>query len=320
MSIFSDALEALSKAGAEGAAQRTLSPSELAVIQAKYPGRIINPTTGQPMAVRGASGKFEPAMMEGAGEEVNVDGTTALVPKPDVSYQNLLDRANEIARNAASRTTEAFQPQLPRNPETGAVIPRRNPVTGRMEAPTPEYSPTQKAVAIGAGTAASSVPLYHAFTGDRQAAASDTGAKVDPWGEPVNVSGPQLFTNTDYKGEPIAPTYDMTGTRPAVSTAKSVMSRQPAPAPAPAPADRASIPSARSLWDVYNQSGSAADFVRASNAQKLEDAAMARAQAETDASTAKTEKRGGSVTSDGHHEVYHKALEIIHHIVKQHGK
>jgi hypothetical protein len=60
--------------------------------------------------------------------------------------------------------------------------------------------------------------------------------------------------------------------------------------------------------------------VRASNAQKLEDAAMARAQAEIDSSNTKTEKRGGSVTSDGHHEVYHKALEIIHHIVKQHGK
>jgi len=337
MSILSDALDVLGKAGYDTASSKALSPSELAVIQAKYPGRIINPVTGMPASVRGASGKFGPAMMEGAGEEVPVDGTTAVVPKPDVSYEDLLSGAKDIVSNAARKTSKAFQPDVPRNPETGQAIPVRDPVTGRMMAATPVYSPTQKAVAgtLGAGALGSAAytsgnknPAPAAMTPEQISAAQnafDIDDQQARMSRPVDY-GPSYLTNEDLARIAASPVDKIVPARSApaatVSNAKQVMSRNNQPLidlNTKVPGEQASIPSAASLWDKYNQTGDPADFIRADTAMKAERAA----------SGASNEKRGGSVDGKGKEKsgeihpkdaVLHKALEIIHHmIVKHHG-
>ena len=106
-----------------------------------------------------------------------------------------------------------------------------------------------------------------------------------------------------------------------VKNAKQVMSRNNQPLidlNTKTSGEQASVPSARALWDIYNQTGSAADFVRASNAQKLEDPGNAKFEA------AANEKRGGSVSGKGKdggmnpkEAVLHKALEIIHHMISR---
>jgi len=137
--------------------------------------------------------------------------------------------------------------------------------------------------------------------------------------------GPAYLTSEDLSRIAAAPTSKFTGmaTPPAatVNNAKQVMSRNTQPLidlNTKNSGEQASVPSARALWDIYNQTGSAADFVRASNAQKLEDPGNAKFEA------AANEKRGGSVSGKGKdggmnpkEAVLHKALEIIHHMISR---
>ena len=77
----------------------------------------------------------------------------------------------------------------------------------------------------------------------------------------------------------------------------------PLPVPRPAALDQVAAPSPQSLWDKYNETGDAGDFVRADRAM------MAARKAEEGEGKAK----GGAVA--GKDAALHKALEIIHHLL-----
>jgi hypothetical protein len=90
----------------------------------------------------------------------------------------------------------------------------------------------------------------------------------------------------------------MEGPYPTIApTGKGTSSGTPAPAPAAKQSTGADV---RSLWEKYNQSGEAADFVRADRAMK-------------EAGMYEGKKAGGSVEKKP--DAVHKALEIIHHLV-----
>ncbi|KPK13945.1 MAG: hypothetical protein AMJ56_00400 [Anaerolineae bacterium SG8_19] len=81
-------------------------------------------------------------------------------------------------------------------------------------------------------------------------------------------------------------------------------------APAPAPAAKQSTGAdIRALWENYNKSGEAADFIRADKAMQE----ARKAGIDLGLPTAQGEKRGGSVEKKP--DAVHKALEIIHHLV-----
>jgi len=181
----------------------------------------------------------------------------------------------------------------------------------------------------GVGTAAISSQI----TPPTWDAAKNTNA-VDPWGVDT---GAMAGYNSSRTGEPgysgqsgnilnqaLIQSNEPEGIiKPSstVKNAKQVMSRNNQPLidlNTKNSGEQASVPSARALWDIYNQTGSAADFVRASNAQKLEDPGNAKFEA------AANEKRGGSVSGKGKdggmnpkEAVLHKALEIIHHMISR---
>jgi hypothetical protein len=95
-----------------------------------------------------------------------------------------------------------------------------------------------------------------------------------------------------------ASTFEMEGPYPTIApTGKGTSSGTPAPAPAAKQSTGADV---RSLWEKYNQSGEAADFVRADRAMK-------------EAGMYEGKKAGGSVEKKP--DAVHKALEIIHHLV-----
>jgi hypothetical protein len=77
----------------------------------------------------------------------------------------------------------------------------------------------------------------------------------------------------------------------------------PLPVRRPAALDQVAAPSPQSLWDKYNETGDAGDFVRADRAM------MAARKAEEGEGKAK----GGAVA--GKDAALHKALEIIHHLL-----
>jgi hypothetical protein len=65
--------------------------------------------------------------------------------------------------------------------------------------------------------------------------------------------------------------YDAPAARAAVSTARNIVSPREAPMPPPRPVQQAPSPQAnasRDLWERYNETGSAADFVRANAAMR----------------------------------------------------
>jgi hypothetical protein len=116
-----------------------ISPSELAVIQAKYPGRFINPTTGHPQSVAGnvLTGKAEPAM--------------GAVRDP---FANLIRGAEEAPAAARSYLT---QPRPVVNPDTGYQLQQIMP-GGKFGPGLTEWTAGQRA----ARTAANGAPLVTA--------------------------------------------------------------------------------------------------------------------------------------------------------------
>jgi hypothetical protein len=106
---------------------------------------------------------------------------------------------------------------------------------------------------------------------------------------------------------PSASTSEMEGPYPTIAaTGKGRSSGTPAPAPAAPQSTGADI---KALWAKYNESGNAADFVRADKAMQE----ARKSGVDLGLPTAQGEKRGGSVEKKP--DAVHKALEIIHHLV-----
>jgi hypothetical protein len=103
---------------------------------------------------------------------------------------------------------------------------------------------------------------------------------------------------------PSAATSSMDAPPDAVSSAMRVL-RAPTPPRRSEPVQQtqAAAPSPQSLWEKYNETGNAADFVRADRAMME----AKKAQEETG------KAKGGSV--NGKDAALHKALEIIHHLL-----
>ena len=283
-----------------------ISPGELAVIQAKHPGRMINPENGTPMSFAG-----KPAMTTG----------------PTDPYLGIVDKAQEVAGSARDRLASALQPQIPRNPETGAKIPVRDPVTGRMVAAEPEFSTAQKAgysTAVGAPLVAAGY-LGHQDEASPASAISPAdlfdmrNAEVAryPSAEDRAAYSQQQQINASRRFPSAPPVERHVAPAPATVRAAPVP-KQSAPAPeqsAPAPEQVAQVQQAaakpeemtlRQLWDAANASGEARDFFRADQAMQ----AMKNAQGD---SSPEGKKAGGSV--NGKDAAIHKALEIIHHMI-----
>lgn len=289
-------------AGVGEAAPAGISASEKAIIQSKNPGRMINPETGTPMSFAG-----KPAMVEGAADP----------------YVGLFQRAQELARGtqqaagtAKDRIISAFQPQIPRNPITGAKIPTRDPVTGQMIAAEPVYSAAQR-VGIPAAIGAPLVAAGY-FGGQGEGAQAPA------------VSPEDLY---DMRREAITPA-DLFDMRQQAITPEDIhgqLTPVPMPPPRPANLDRAPAPTRsapeqsasvqqaaarpeemtlRDLWKAANASGEARDFVRADQAMQ---SAIKRGEDIGYYGQSEGKKAGGSV--NGKDAAVHKALEIIHHMI-----
>ena len=284
-------------AGVGEAAPAGISASEKAIIQSKNPGRMINPETGTPMSFAG-----KPAMVEGAADP----------------YVGLFQKAQELARGtqqavgtAKDRIISAFQPQIPRNPITGAKIPTRDPVTGQMMAAEPVYSTAQK-VGIPAAIGAPLVAAGY-FGGQGEGAPAPAISPEDLYDMRREAITPadlfdmrqQAITPEDIHGQ-LTPV-PMPRARPAN------LDQAPAPTRS-APEQSASVQQTaarpeemtlRDLWKAANESGEARDFFRADQAMQ----AMNRAQG----GAVEGKKAGGSV--NGKDAAIHKALEIIQHMI-----
>jgi len=153
---------------------------------------------------------------------------------------------------------------------------------------------------------------------------------------PVAAAGPTIHNDTAYHGELFPPTYNMQGNALNVARASATpkqetsndavqmktLQNQPGGAPQPISRPTDSGPGffsklfnqpsgptdSKSLWDAYNKSGSASDFVRASDAMKAEKALSGSSDQDQDF------KRGGTV-KDKKEDPIHHALSLISHLV-----
>jgi hypothetical protein len=106
---------------------------------------------------------------------------------------------------------------------------------------------------------------------------------------------------------PSASTSEMEGPYPTIApTGKGSPARSSGAPAAPQQSTGADV---RALWENYNKSGEAADFIRADKAMQE----ARKAGIDLGLPTAEGRKAGGSVEKKP--DAVHKALEIIHHLV-----
>jgi hypothetical protein len=274
-------------AGLGEAAPSGISASEQAIIQAKNPGRMINPQNGTPMSFAG-----KPAMIEGSADP----------------YVGLFQKAQEVATAAKDRAISAFQPQIPRNPVTGAKIPTRDPATGRMVAAEPVYSTAQK---IGI-PAAIGTPLVAAgyFGREGEEAPAPAISPEDLFdmrsGQPARF--PSAEDREAYlQQQQVGNSQRYPASRPVESRAAPAPERTKQVQQAAADPQNMTI---RQLWEAANASGEARDFARADQAMQ---AATKKGEDVGFYGQSEGKKAGGSV--NGKDAAMHKALEIIHHMI-----
>lgn len=333
---------ALAKAGQYARSLETvgskLSPSELAVIQAKYPGRYINSVTGYPQSVAGnvLTGRAEPAM--------------GAVSDP---FANLIRGAEEAPSAVRSYLTEA-QPVV--NPETGYQLQQIMP--GSKFGPgLTEWTAGQRAARTGIAAAPllpaamMSPPVETGPVGSGRGSVNEQpgeryAAMVGPGRGMVVEQPDERYAGTIGAGRgnsvegPVE--RDAYAQQQAVNAAKQRMAAaqetgERAGLPPASPNDGGMFSKIFSGKDYqsngqkvntptggapvnWGSSDNAADFFRADKALMQ----MKAQQAADAAAGAPTEKRGGSVTGKGQGQSekmpdpIHKALEIIHHLLSRH--
>ena len=157
-------------------------------------------------------------------------------------------------------------------------------------------TPQTAGATIAAGAPAAMPLLFSPNLASKEPVAYDMDApptprqNFDDWGH--KIVGPSAATSS------------MDAPPDAVSSAMRVL-RAPTPPRRSEPVrqTQAAAPSPQSLWEKYNETGNAADFVRADRAMME----AKKAQEETG------KAKGGSV--NGKDAALHKALEIIHHLL-----
>lgn len=190
---------------------------------------------------------------------------------------------------APKGATGPFAPSPVLNPNTGYKIqyPIQHSVPALRGKTVTQYSPTQvygaraaaaaPVIGLGVAGAASSFPesMWDQLSASQRTAPTDarrlSGETLATQPEP----GYEGSAGRRLSGEMLAmqpePGYDMPpAARAAISTARNVMPSNP-PLPPRRPAEitpAASGPSARDLWERYNESESPADFVRADMAMR----------------------------------------------------
>ena len=275
-----------------------LSPAELAVIQAKYPGRFINPQTGFPQSVRNMTGQTEAAM--GATRD---------------PFAGLIEGA-EAAPGAVRDYLTKPRPVV--NPETGYQL--RNMEQGaNWGRPLTEWTPGQRlaqTAAVGAPVAAAT----YALSPSRAVQASSTQGPAEMQGPP-EVQGPAQFQAGAGRGF-MRPDADERAKYEAAQNAIMAARDRAIPVPPVRPQELREQPGGlarlfsggdyQSKGGELRQDGrinwgdsdSAADFFRAAKAQQETPDAVGL-------------KRGGAAGGKPEKmpDPIHKALEIIHHPV-----
>jgi hypothetical protein len=295
-----------------------LSPSELAVIQAKYPGRFINPQTGFPQSVGGdvLTGQAAPAMgavsdpfaglIQGAEEAPAAVRDYLTKPRPvtnpDTGYQlqQIMPggkfgpgMTDWTTGQQAARTAVAAAPLVP----AAALAPSQIPGMAPSYAAIPsDYSgDTQSAPAALSAGAGRGFMLPSA---DDRASAQASNAAIDA----VNAARARTAPAPAAAQAPMPmrrpSDADLTAANPQTGPSSSIFSKIFDP-------NYQKGWSQRQLWDT-------------ANADPDNPAAFFRA-AKGDTGTPPSENRGGSVGGKGKSEKMpdpvHKALEIIHHLL-----
>ena len=309
------------------AAGSKLSPSELAVIQAKYPGRYINPQTGMPQSVSGniLTGRAEPAM--------------GAVRDP---FAGMIRGVEEAPANIRSYLTEA-QPVV--NPETGYQLQQIMP-GGKFGPGLTDWTVGQRAARTG--VAAAPLVAAGAMAPSQVPGMTTSGFVQGPpeFQGPPEMQGPAQFQAGAGRGFMLPNADDMAkyrASQDALTAARARTAPMPPSRELQAQA-RAAQPSDGILSRLFSgkdyqsnsqlvntptggapinwgSSDSAADFFRADKAL-----AQMKAQQAADAASGGDDnrKRGGSVTGKGQSQSekmpdpIHKALEIIHHLLIRH--
>jgi hypothetical protein len=286
-----------------------LSPAELAVIQAKYPGRFINPQTGFPQSVRNMTGQTEAAM--GATRD---------------PFAGLIEGA-EAAPGAVRDYLTKPRPVV--NPETGYQL--RNMEQGaNWGRPLTEWTPGQRlaqTAAVGAPVAAATYALSPSravqASPDAQGstqfqAGAGRGSEVENAGDRyASMVGAGRGLVDEQPGERAK--YE--ATQNAVMAARDRAIPVPPVRPQELREQPGGLARLFSGGDYQSKGGelrqdgrinwgdsdSAADFFRAAKAQQETPDAVGL-------------KRGGAAggKSEKMPDPIHKALEIIHHLLMRH--
>lgn len=320
--------QALLRAGEAGQPAKAISPNELAIIQGKNPGRLINPQTGTPMSIAG-----KPAMSEAAAVD---------------PYEALLSRAKELVSSAPQRTREAAasaksfltEPKPIVNPETGYAL-RNVPAAKGAPLPRPDlpfgttltgFTPAQQAARVALPTAGAAGVGYLGLSGAERRRADEAAAVQ---GQELAAQQAAAADQSTYRGMdsaspaggeerlpeamPIPPRVsDLIARAQAAAPRRAAPSVAAAPTAAPAPQQEdggilskifGGAPSGNmsreELMRRANESGSAADFFRADEALRKERPEMFPTDGMATGGAAKPHKDAA----------LHKALEIIHALI-----
>jgi hypothetical protein len=288
-----------------------ISPAEMAVIQAKYPGRFINPQTGFPQSVRNATGQTEAAM--GATRD---------------PFARLIEGAEAAPAAVRDYLTK---PRPVVNPETGYVL--RNMEQGaNWGKPRAEWTMGQRA-AQGAAMGAPIAAATYALSPNEQPINPGRGSVVEQPGERyASEVGPGRGMVVEQPGERYAGEVgagrgfinEGAGERAAYERAQAIETakqRMAAPMPQRRPEEFQAQPGGlASLFSGKNyqskggelrqdgrinwgDSDNAADFFRASKA--LQETPEASGMNRGGAANGKPDKN----------EAIHRALDIISHLV-----
>lgn len=230
-----------------------------------------------------------------------------------------------LPQSAPKGMTGPFAPTVVRNPTTGYAmqypLQRGNPMSGKT---IMEYSPAQ----VMGAKAAVALPVTAGAAG--LAAMGSGPSEVRP---PISLAEeprPPIYSGREHE-----PDYGQMGgpdilqralsmtARPAKEAAVPLPPRRPAEVAAPPPMPVRAAPeepSSRSLWEEYNKSGSAADFIRADRAMRegraegggIPMGMEGMRPAPMDIPMPDVPKQAGAGGRDA---AINKALEIIHHLV-----
>jgi len=336
---------ALAKAGQYARSLETasggISPVELAVKQAKYPGRFINPQTGAAQNISGGilTGRAEPAM--------------GAVRDP---FAGMIRGVEEAPANIRSYLTEA-QPVV--NPDTGYQLQQIMP-GGKFGPGLTEWTAGQRAARTGIAAAPLVPAAMMSLPSDMGSVGSGRGSINEQPGERyAAMAGPGRGIVNEQPGERYAGTVgpgrgsiiEDPNARAAYTQQDAINAAKQRMAGIQATGERAGLPPARPtdtdgglLSKIFSgkdyqsnaqlvntpmdgapvnwgSSDSAADFFRADKALSQMKAQQA---ADAAAGTDDNRKRGGMVSGKGQGQSekmpdpIHKALEIIHHLLIRH--